>query len=41
MKWEKSLKIRGKVLNAMEKEKILNVGIKIVLQKKTVYLTHF
>ena len=38
MKWKKSLKIGRKVLqlvlNAMEKEKVLNVWIKIGLQKK-------
>ena len=38
MKWKKSLKIGGKVLqlvlNAMEKEKMLNIWMKIGLQKK-------
>ena len=45
VKWRKSLKFGGNVLqqvvNAMTKEKMLNARTIIVLQKKTVGLSHF
>ena len=45
MKWKKSLKFGGNVVqllvNAMKKEKMLNVRTIIGLQKKTVGLSNF